>query len=179
MQFKETTKSKNYLYKGKILNLRKDDVELPNCKEAIREIVEHSGGSTIYCENNGKVLFVKQYRYAYGEEILELPAGKLNVGENPETTALRELEEECGVKAKKIEKLFEVYPTPGYSNEIIRIYRAWDLQESKVNLDEDEFLDSLWIEKGEALKMIKDGEIKDAKTLIALLYMLKNEKLEG
>ena len=173
MQFKETTKNKNYLYKGKILNLRKDDVELPNSNLAIREIVEHSGGSTVYCEKDGKILFVKQYRYAYGEEVLELPAGKLNQGEDPQVTAVRELEEECGIKANKIEKLFEVYPTPGYSNEIIRIYKAWDLDDSEIHLDEDEFLDSLWIEKEKVKKMIQNGEIKDAKTLIALLYMLK------
>lgn len=173
MQFKEITKNKNYLYKGKILNLRKDDVELPNSNLAIREIVEHSGGSTVYCEKDGKILFVKQYRYAYGEEVLELPAGKLNQGEDPQVTAVRELEEECGIKANKIEKLFEVYPTPGYSNEIIRIYKAWDLDDSEIHLDEDEFLDSLWIEKEKVKKMIQNGEIKDAKTLIALLYMLK------
>ena len=179
MQFKEITKSKNYVYKGKILNLRKDEIELPNGKNGIREIIEHSGGSTVYCERDGKVLFVKQYRYAYGEEILELPAGKLNEGELPQTTAVRELEEECGVKAGRIEKIFEVYPTPGYSNEIIRIYRAWDLVDTQKNLDEDEFLDSVWIEKEEVRKKINEGQIKDAKTLIALLYMLNNDKLEG
>ena len=173
MQFKETTKAKNYIYKGKILNVRKDDVELPNKNSAIREIIEHSGGSTVYCEKGDKILFVKQYRYAYGEEILELPAGKLNQGEDPQVTAVRELEEECGIKANKIEKLFEVYPTPGYSNEIIRIYKAWDLEDSEIHLDEDEFLDSVWIDKEEVKKMIQNGKIKDAKTLIALLYMLK------
>ena len=172
MQFKEETINKNYIYNGKIINVRRDDVKLPNDKKAIREIVEHSGGSTVYCEKDNKILFVKQYRYAYGKEILELPAGKLNENEDPMETALRELEEECGIKANKIEKMFEVYPSPGYTNEIIRVYRAYDLVKSKQHLDEDEFLSVVWLEKDKVRKMIDDGEINDAKTLIALLKML-------
>lgn len=172
MQFKEETINKNYIYKGKILNVRRDDILLPNGERAIREIVEHSGGSTVFCEKDNKILFVKQYRYVYGQEILELPAGKLNDNEDPMETALRELEEECGLKANKIEKLFDVYPSPAYTNEIIRVYRVWDLVESKQHLDEDEFLSIVWIEKEKVKEMINNGEIKDGKTLIALLKML-------
>ena len=120
MNFKEKTLNKNYIFRGKILNLRKDDVLLPNGKSAIREVIEHLGGSAVYCARDGKVLLVKQYRYPYGEELWEIPAGKLNQGESPEITAIRELEEEGGIKAERVVKMFDVYPTPGYSNEIIR-----------------------------------------------------------
>ncbi len=172
MDFKEKTLNKNYIYKGKILNLRKDDIILPDGKGAIREIVEHSGGCCILCEREGQILLVRQFRYPYMEEVLELPAGKINEGETPEQTAIRELEEEGGIKAKRVEKMFDVYPSPGYTEEIIRIYRAVDIEESKVRLDEDEFLESVWINKPTLKEMIKNGEIKDAKTLIALLAIL-------
>ena len=170
MKFKEKTLKKEYIYNGKILAVRKDQVLLPNGNSAIREVVEHSGGSAIYCEKDGKILLVKQFRYPYKEELYEIPAGKLNEGETPEQTAIRELEEEGGIKAGRIEKLFEVYPTPGYTDEIIRIYQAFDLIETKQKLDEDEFLTCEWIEIERLKDMIKNGEIKDGKTLIALLH---------
>ena len=172
MDFNEKTIKKDYLYKGKILNLRKDHIILPDGKPAVREMVEHSGGSAILCEKDGKILLVKQFRYPYKEVIYEIPAGKLNEGEDPEQTARRELEEEGGVKAEKIIKMFDVYPTPAYTNEIIRIYRAEGLTETQVKLDEDEFLTSVWVDKEQIKLMIARGEIKDAKTLIALLSVL-------
>ena len=173
MQFKEKTANKNYLYKGKILNLRKDDVILPNQKNAIREFVEHSGGSAIFCQIDNKVLLVKQFRYPYGEELWEIPAGKLNPGEDPMQTAIRELEEEGGIRAKKVEKMFEIYPTPAYTNEIIRIYRATEVEEGQMHLDEDEFLKGEWFDIEKVKQMIYDGKIKDAKTIIALLSEIK------
>lgn len=173
MQFSEKTKKQEYIYKGKILSLRKDEVVLPDGKSAVREVVEHCGGSTVLCEKDGKILLVKQLRYPYQEITLELPAGKLNQGETPEQTAIRELEEEGGIIAGSVKKLFDVYPTPAYTNEIIRIYQAEDIKEGNLNLDEDEFLSAVWIDKKELKLMIDRGEIKDAKTLIALLYALK------
>ena len=125
MQFKEKTASINYVYKGKIINVRKDTAILPNGAETVREMVEHSGGSAIVCEKEGKILLVRQFRYPYGEELWEIPAGTLNVGEDPKQTAIRELEEEGGIKAERVVKIFEIYPTPAYTNEIIRIYRAY------------------------------------------------------
>jgi len=172
MEFKEKTLSEEYLYKGRILNLRKDKIILPDGKEALREVVEHSGGSCILCEKEGKILLVRQFRYPYKQELLELPAGKLNPGESPELTAIRELEEEGGIKADGVELMFEVYPSPGYTDEIIRIYRAVGIKETKTHLDEDEFLESVWIDKETLKNMIKNGEIKDGKTLIALLSVL-------
>lgn len=172
MDFEEKTIEKNVLYSGRILELRKDKVMLPDGKESIREIIDHSGGSAILCEKDGKVLMVRQFRYAYKETVWEIPAGKINRGEDPLNTAFRELEEECGVKAEKMELLFTVYPSPGYTSEVIRIYRATGLTEGKGRLDEDEFLTAEWVEKPRLSKMIKNGEIKDAKTLIALLYII-------
>ncbi|MBO4251073.1 MAG: NUDIX hydrolase [Clostridia bacterium] len=172
MRFEEKTMEKNVVYSGKILNLRKDSVLLPDGKTGIREIVEHSGGSAVLCEKNGKVLMVKQFRYAYREELWEIPAGKVNAGEEPIDTAFRELEEEGGVKADKMDLMFTMYPSPGYTSEVIRIYRATGLTETRPHLDEDEFLSAKWIEKPRLKEMIDSGEIKDAKTLVALLKIL-------
>lgn len=172
MNFEEKTLNESYVYKGKILNLRKDDIVLPDGKNATREVVEHSGGSCVVCEKDGKILLVKQFRYPYKKEMLELPAGKLNIGETPEQTAIRELEEEGGIRAKRVEKLFDVYPSPAYTDEIIRIYRALDITETETHPDDDEFITGVWIEKDRLREMLKNGEIKDAKTLIALLAVL-------
>ena len=172
MQFKEKTVKEEYIYKGKILNLRKDQITLPDGNAAIREVVEHSGGSCILCEKDGKILLVKQFRYPYKKELLELPAGKLNAGESPEQTAIRELEEEGGVIAGRVVKMFDVYPSPGYTDEIIRIYKAEDITLGKKHLDEDECLSRVLIEKEKLKVMIDNGEIKDGKTLIALLKVL-------
>ena len=176
MDFREKTVNKTYLYNGKILNVRKDDIILPDGKPAVRELVEHSGGSAILCEKDGKILLVKQFRYPYGEEIYEIPAGKLNDGEDPAETAIRELEEEGGIRAERVEKLFDVYPTPAYTTEIIRIYRAVGIKETAARLDADEFLSAVWIEKDILKQMIARGEIKDGKTLIALLYALNDKE---
>ena len=176
MDFNEKTVKENYLYKGKILNLRKDEVILPDGKPAVREIVEHSGGSAILCVRDGKVLLVKQFRYPYKKVIYEIPAGKVNAGETPEQTALRELKEEGGIIAEKAEKLFDVYPSPGYTEEIIRIYKAEGLTQGEVKLDDDEFLSGEWFDLPTLKKMVDNNEIKDAKTLIALFWLFKNER---
>ena len=172
MKLDEKTLGVEYIYKGRILNLRKDQVELPDGSKSVREVIEHSGGSCVYCEVDGKVLLVKQFRYPYKKQILELPAGKLNAGENPYDTAIRELEEEGGVRAKSVELIHTIYPSTGYTEEIIYIYRAKDVVKTQTNLDEGEFLDSVWIDKQTLKQMVKDGEINDAKTLVALLSEL-------
>lgn len=169
MEFKEKTIASKCIYKGKILNLKCDDVVLPDGAKAKREVVEHSGGSAIYCEINNKIYLVKQFRYPYKEELWEIPAGKLNLGETPEQTAIRELEEEAGLKAESVEKMFEIYPTPAYTNEIIRIYKAKNVIQTSKHLDEDEFLMGKWFDIEEVKTMINDGHIKDAKTIIAVL----------
>lgn len=164
----EKTVKKKYVYKGKILNLRVDDALLENGAPCQREIVEHSGGACVLYVENDNVLFVKQYRYAYGESIYEIPAGKLIAGENPKIAAARELEEETGIKASSLELLYELYPTPGYTNERIYVYRAFKGEQGRAHLDEGEFLDVEWLPIAQVKEMLKKGEIKDAKTVVAL-----------
>ena len=174
MEYVEKTIKRNYIYKGKVVNLRCDDAELYNGEPCKREIIEHSGGACVLCENNGEILFFKKYRYAYGESLLEIPAGKLNAGEEPYQTALRELVEETGIKAKDAELLQVLYPTPGYTNEKIYIYEAFGGERVKTHLDEDEFLEVEWIPLDCVKQMLKRGEIKDAKTIIALQHYFLN-----
>lgn len=169
MGFREQTLNKKYVYRGKILNLRADEVSVKN-GASVREIVEHNGGSAIYCEKDGKVLLVKQFRYAYGQDLWEIPAGKREKGEDAAITAARELEEECGVRAGKMTFMFSFYPSPGYTNEIINVYRAQDLTEGTRHQDDDEDVSVHWIDKQKINQMIESGEIKDGKTLLALKW---------
>lgn len=172
MNFNEKTLESKCIYDGKIIKVKKDKVLLPNKKESFREIVEHGGGACVLCEKDGKILLVRQFRCAYNKEIWEIPAGKINKGEEPYFTALRELEEEGGIKAESAELLYEIYPSPGYTSEIIYLYKVNEFSVTNQHLDEDEFLSGKWFSKEELKKMIKSGEIKDGKTLIALLYAL-------
>lgn len=176
MDLVEKTLSKNYIYKGKIINLRLDEAVLPNGKPCKREVIEHPGGASVLYVHEGNVLLVKQFRYCYGEETYEIPAGKLNAGEDPASTAARELEEEAGVIADGLTHLFTIYPTPGYTNEKIYIYRADSVKQGRVHLDEGEFLNSFYVPLSEALDMIADGRIKDSKTIIAIQkYVIDNK----
>ena len=176
MDYIEKEVQKNYIYKGKIINLRCDDALLPNGQPCKREIIEHSGGACVLYVEEGKILLVRQYRYAYGESLYEIPAGKLEKGEDPILAAARELEEEAGVKAEKFELLYVCYPTPGYTNEKIYIYRAYGGEKVAAHLDEDEFLEAEYIPVEKIAGMLKNGEIRDAKTIIALqAYFLSNK----
>ena len=177
MDYIEKTIKKNYIYEGKILKLRRDEAELPNGEPCIREMVEHGGGASVLYIEDGKVLLVRQFRYAYGENIYEIPAGKLESGEDPMLAAKRELEEEAGVKAERLELLFVFYPTPGYTNEKIYIYQAFDCEKVNAHLDEGEFLDVEYIHIDKLYEMVMNGEIADGKTQIAILKareILKN-----
>ncbi len=175
MELGEKTLQKNYIYRGKIINLRCDDAILPDGRPCKREIVEHSGGASVLCVREGKVALVKQFRYAYGEAIYEIPAGKLNAGEDPFLAAKRELEEETGLVADRLVHRFTLYPTPGYTNEKIYIYEAEGVRAGAQHLDEGEFLNVEFVPVPEALCMVEDGTIKDAKTIVALLdYSRRN-----
>lgn len=168
MELLEKVIRKNYVYRGKIIDVRCDDALLPNGEPCKREIVEHPGGACVLCVCEGKAVFVRQFRYAYGEELLEIPAGKLAPGEDPMRAAKRELEEETGLIAD-LSPLTVLYPTPGYSNEKIYIYQAENVRKGQSHPDEDEFLDVVLLPVAEALAMVKRGEIRDAKTIAALL----------
>ena len=165
--------SSEKIYDGVVVKLRKDKILTARGVETYREIVSHGGGACILAIKDGKILLVKQFRYPYKEELYEIPAGKLNQGEDPMQTAIRELEEEGGIRAKRVEKMFDIYPTPAYTNEIIRIYKATEFVETKSCLDEDEFLSAEWIDKWQVKKMIENGQIKDAKTIVAVLSEIK------
>ncbi|MFI3164975.1 MAG: NUDIX hydrolase [Bacillota bacterium] len=170
MTLTETTKKENLLFDGKILKLFRDDITLPNGEDAIREYVAHSGGVTILpIDDEGNVYFVRQYRYAYREEILELPAGKKERGEDPRECGIRELSEEIGAEAEIFEPLAIMYPSPGYTNEVIAIYLAKGLTFSETHPDEDEFLNIEKYPLEKALEMVMSGEIKDGKSIIGLL----------
>lgn len=176
MDYVEKTVEKHYVYEGKIIKVRRDDAILPNGEPCIRELVEHSGGASVLYIEDGKVLLVRQFRYAYGESVYEIPAGKLEYGEDPKAAAARELEEEAGVKAGRLELLFTLYPTPGYTNEKIYIYRAYEGEKVQAHLDEGEFLDTAYIPLERAKEMLANGELKDGKTIVALQAYFLSEK---
>ena len=170
MELTEKTVKRNYIYHGKIVNLRCDDAELPDGKPCLREVVEHPGGASVLSVREGKVVLVRQFRYAYGEELLELPAGKLERGEDPMLAAKRELEEEAGLKAQELKHLLTLYPSPGYSDEKIYLYEALGAEETSQHLDEDEFLNVVYLPVEEAIEKVRAGEIKDSKTIAGLLF---------
>lgn len=165
MEIFEKTVEKNYVYKGRIINVRCDKAQLHNGNPCTREVVEHNGGVCIapITENN-ELIFVRQFRYPYMEMVLELPAGKLELGEDPFEAGKRELEEETGTVAEKYYNLGKFYPTPGYCGEIIYLYAASDLKSTAMNPDEDEFLEVEKISIDKAVDMVLNNEILDGKT---------------
>ncbi|HCT0426943.1 TPA: NUDIX hydrolase, partial [Staphylococcus pseudintermedius] len=167
MHFEEKTISKESIYKGKIIEVEKHKVSLPNNETAYREVVKHNGAVAICALTpDQQVILVKQYRKALEQELLEIPAGKLEPGEDRESAAMRELEEETGYKAKKLTLIGEVYGTPGFSNEKISVYFADNLVEGKVNLDEDEFVEKVLYSLDDVKKAVAARTIEDAKTFI-------------
>lgn len=178
MNFIEKTISQKNIYQGKVVSLDLHDVELTNGKISEREVIRHQGGVCILpITREGKVYLVKQYRKPFECEIFEAPAGKLEKNEAPEACAVRELKEETGLKASKLTFLTQMYPTPGYSNEIIYIYKAEELEQGDMQLDEDEFMDVYQYTLDEAFEFIKIGVIKDAKTIIAILLCYQDKKI--
>lgn len=162
------------IYRGKVFSVRKDQVEYPNGRRGSLDIVEHTGAVTLVpIDEQGHIWFVRQFRHAAGAELLELPAGTLEEGEEPETCAHREVREEIGMRAERIELLGEFYLAPGYSTEYMYVYRATGLSEDPLQGDEDEFLNVVRIPAGEAFRMAENGEILDAKTIAALMLVQK------
>ena len=157
------------IFEGKMINLRVDTVRLPNSKEAIREVVEHPGAvAVVPILPDGRVIMVRQYRYPIKQNLLEIPAGKLDKNEQPEDCAIRELEEETGYCCCRLRHLTSIWTAPGFSDEVIHIYAAEDLIEKKQQLDDDEFLQVEIYNKDDLQNMIRNGIISDSKTVIGL-----------
>ena len=165
------------IYDGVVVKLRRDKVVTARGVETYREIVSHCGGACVLAVKDGKILLEKQFRYAYGKDIYELPAGKRDSGEDFEVTARRELEEETGLIPLNLKKITEIYPTPGYTDEVIGIFYADEFEEGKLHFDDTEDLTSEWVQLGEVYKMMERGEIVDAKTLVALLWYKNGMKI--
>lgn len=169
MSFEEKTIETHRIYDGRIICLRKDKVMLQNGSFSSREVIEHNGGVCVAAiTENNEVLMVRQFRYPYFEELIELPAGKLDKGEDPLECGKRELKEETGVTAESFTDLGIVYPSPGYSSEKLYLYLAKGLSFGEQQLDSDEFLEAMKVPFSQALEMAADGTIKDAKTIAAL-----------
>lgn len=174
----ETTISTKSIFTGRVISLQVDTVQLPDGNQAEREIVRHPGAVAVLAEYNGKLLLVDQYRQAMGRRELEIPAGKLEKGEEPLEAAKRELEEETGYRAGKMTHLHSFYTSPGFADEIIHLFAATELTPGSIALDEDEFLEVHEVTLAEAQQHISEGWIADAKTLLAV-YMWQMKLHQG
>ncbi|MDP5957185.1 MAG: NUDIX hydrolase [Candidatus Marinimicrobia bacterium] len=170
-KLKETQLSTEQIYKGTLLDVRRDEITLPNGKTSAREYIKHPGAACIIpVLPDGNIALIKQYRYPVQSEMIELPAGKLDPGEKPEVCAKRELEEEIGYSAGKLTFVCNIHPAIGFASEKMWIYLAEDLVKTVENTDHDEFLVLMPTHLDDAIKMVWDGKITDVKTIIGLLW---------
>ena len=177
----EKTLHSEEIYAGKIITLELQDVELPNGKQAKREIVKHPGAVAILAlTNDNKIIMVEQYRKALERTIVEIPAGKLEKGEEPTCCARRELEEETGYVCESVQLLTSFYTSPGFADEIIHVFLAKGLtkKENSAAMDEDEFVNLEELTLEEALQYVKEQKINDAKTIYAVQYLQLQEALK-
>lgn len=168
------------VYSGRIFDVKVHRVTLENGAETGRDVIYHHGGVCIVAlDEQDNILLVKQFRFPTGRELLELPAGKLEKGENPMQAALRELEEETGYITDVLSPLTEMYPTPAYCTEKIHIFTSGELRMTQQCLDEDEFLSVVRVPFNEAVMMVLSGEIIDAKTQVGILMLHAQRKQEA
>lgn len=178
MHLQEKTVSSEPIFDGKIINVRKDKAELEDGSVVTRELVVHPGGVCVVPVNEkGEVYLVRQFRYPFKEILTEVPAGKLEVGEEHRSAGLRELKEEIGAECKSFEYLGVMYPSVAYLTEKIHMYLATRLSFGEQSLDEGEFLDVVKMPLENAVQMVMNGEIKDGKTQCALLMAAKKIRL--
>lgn len=171
--FGETCINSRRIYDGRILNLRVDDIVLPNGRNASREVVEHEPAVVIVAENDrGEVLLIDQYRYAVGSTIIELPAGIVEEQEDLVSAAARELQEETGWKPLNMQQIADVYSSPGFSNERLILFYATGLTANKLPADDDEFIVARFVSREDVLSLVQHGEIVDGKTLLGLYWWL-------
>lgn len=170
MNYEEKTMKTDKIYEGKMVNLRIDTVELPDKKYSKREIVEHPGSvGIIPITDDGSMVLVRQFRKPIEKNLLEIPAGKIEINEEPKETALRELSEETGYMANKMEYLFEFYTSPGFSDEKIYLFLATNLLKGEANPENDEYIEVEKLKIEDLVDMVEKGEINDSKTIISIL----------
>lgn len=170
MELMEQTLSSRTVFEGKIITVKVDKAMLPNGAEASREVVEHPGGVCILAlQEDGTVPLVRQFRYPLGDVMLELPAGKLEYGEEPRPAAIRELGEEVGLEPGRLTDLGFIYVSPGFCTERLYMYLAQDVKSVPVHPDEDEFLDIVHLPFEELADMVLSGQITDGKTVATVL----------
>jgi ADP-ribose pyrophosphatase len=177
-KFEEITISSEPIFQGRVISLQVDTVRLPNGETAAREIVKHPGAVAVLALLDDRMLVVEQYRKPLEKSQVEIPAGKLDAGENPLDAAKRELEEETGYRCGSIELVCSFYTSPGFSDEILHLYVAQGLTKGTVNLDADEFLECESLSLEEARKYMREQRISDAKTITAV-YAWQAYKLTG
>ncbi len=164
------------VYTGKVVNLDVDMVRFPDGSVGPLEMIRHSGASAVLPilsdprEEDPDVLMIRQYRYAAGRRIYEVPAGRLDPGETPVNCARRELLEETGCRAGRLEPMLPIFTTPGFTDEKIHLFIAWDLQRGATEHEADEFIELVPMPMSRALQLVEEGEIVDAKTIVSLLY---------
>lgn len=181
-RLEEKTIKTEHIFSGKVISLQVDDVELPNGKTSKREIIKHPGAvAVIAVTNEKKIVMVEQFRKALERNLVEIPAGKLEKGEEPLASAARELEEETGYVCESLQLITSFYTSPGFADEIVHVYEARGLskKEDAASLDEDEFVNLVELSLEEALKYIEEQKIFDAKTVFAVQYLQLKEALKG
>ena len=170
MEFKEEMVSQETVYEGVIVNVRRDKARLMDGRITNREVVEHPGGVAVFAmDDQGRVALVRQYRYPMGEDTLELPAGKLEPGEDPRDSGLRELAEETGLVPGTFEDMGCLYSSPGILAERIYLYFAKNLTQGPTHPDDGEFVETVWLPYQDLVDKARRGEIKDGKTLVGIL----------
>ncbi len=174
--FKKLEETK--VHTGKIFSLEEHKYLAPDNKEHTYDIIKHNGAVAIVALLNGKIVLTKQFRPAVGDVVFEIPAGKLELNEQPEECAKRELLEETGLLARNLKKLTSFYSAIGFCNEVIHLYYVDEVMNALQQLDEDEFIELYKFSISELIEMIENGEIVDAKTILSV-YMIKNLMQEG
>ncbi|NMA55511.1 MAG: NUDIX hydrolase [Firmicutes bacterium] len=171
MHLNEHTLQTKPIYRGRIFQVEQALVLLPNGQKAYRDVVKHPGAVAILaCPKPGYVVLVRQFRYATGGQLWEIPAGKLEPDEKPATCALRELVEETGFYPRRLKHVYSFYTSPGFTSEILALYYADDLERVQGRTDIDEFITTTTIRLREAILWLEQGKIRDAKTIIALQW---------
>jgi len=167
------------IYTGRVVTLNVDTVTLPNGITVDLEIVRHPGAAAVVpLKDDGTVILIRQFRHAAGGFIYEIPAGKLHLGEDPKVCAVRELEEEVGYRAGSLELLSSIFTAPGFTDEVIHIFKATGLTKGRQQLDRDEVLEVIEMPLLEAIRMIETGAVRDAKSIVGLqaVYLRSNTR---